>query len=117
MAKSVVWNDKQLRANLRKVDVNVRRAMIGAVRFNAPQAEAYMKNTATWTDRTGNARNGLSAVPIGGGNRVSLVLFHAVPYGIWLEVRFSGRYAVIGQTVDKFGPQVMATFGKLLNWR
>jgi hypothetical protein len=28
-----------------------------------------------------------------------LILLHSMPYGIWLEVRWSGRYAIIGPTM------------------
>jgi hypothetical protein len=74
-----------------------------------PQAETYMRENAPWTDRTGNARNGLRAQH----NKEpfvqhELILYHTMPYGIWLEVRWSGRYAIIAPTIKKMGPEVMA---------
>jgi len=105
--------------NLEALPRQVRRAMYAACAFKAPQAEAHMKSYAPWTDRTGNARNGLKAkatTPGGGvhGNVMALVLFGSVPYQIYLETRWSGRYAIILPTVELFGPQVMDLLEKLI---
>jgi hypothetical protein len=80
----------------------------------APEVESYMKNNAPWTDRTGNARNGLAARAYESGNEVGIVLYHQVSYGIWLEVRWSGRYAIINPTIEEMGPRVMQQFSNLL---
>ena len=82
-----------------------------------PKMENYAKLNAEWTDRTGNARNGLAARSGADGKTRFIVLFHQVPYGIWLEVRFSGKYAIIMPTIDEFGPQVMDAFQKILDKR
>jgi hypothetical protein len=66
----------------------------------AARAASMLRQNAPWTDRTGNARAGLKAIhesePM---VEHRLVLLHSMPYGIWLEVRWSGRYAVIGPTM------------------
>lgn len=73
-----------------------------------PVAESYMRFNALWTDRTGNARAGLRAVHESDPMvRHELVLFHTMPYGIWLEVRFSGKYAIIAPTLEALGPDLM----------
>jgi hypothetical protein len=84
-------------------------AYVGAVfEYNAAQAVEHMKTNAPWTDRTGNARSGLSAdtviVPL---KSYALRLFHRVSYGIWLEVRWAGRYSIILPTVQHQGPILM----------
>lgn len=70
-------------------------------------AQNQMRNYAPWTDRTGNARNGLRAKheeePL---KRHELTLFHTMPYGFWLEVRWSGKYAIIGPTIYVIGPRL-----------
>jgi hypothetical protein len=70
-------------------------------------AETRMRDNAPWTDRTGNARNGLTAkhefTPM---VKHELVLFHTMPYGFWLEVRWNGRYAIIGPTMLEIGPEL-----------
>jgi hypothetical protein len=73
----------------------------------AQRVEAYAKANASWEDRTGDARAGLTAE-----GRQRLVayyidLYHTVDYGIWLEVRWSGKYAIIIPTLEVMGPQYM----------
>jgi hypothetical protein len=36
-----------------------------------------------------------------------MIVAHSVSYGIWLEVRFSGKYAIIKPTIDYIGPILM----------
>jgi hypothetical protein len=103
----IVWRGN-LKPGIAKYDATVRRAMSLACRVNAGRAETWMKNNAAWADQTGNARNGLRAVhePVGrDGDRI--VLYGSVPYQIWLEIRFSGRYAIIGPAVREWAPRVM----------
>lgn len=80
----------------------------------APVVENHMKTTAPWTDRTGNARNGLAARAYAEGDEIGIVLYHQVDYGVYLETRFGGRYAVIQPTIDEMGPVVMARFDRLM---
>lgn len=80
----------------------VKRAMVAAAKFVEPQALAYMKNNAPWTDRTSNARNGLSAKTVVSSNNVTIVLYHTVPYGVWLELKNSGRHQIIRPTIEQF---------------
>ncbi len=73
----------------------------------AEYAENYMKDNAPWEDRTGAARDGLSADVRGSVTAPELVLYHTVSYGVWLEIRWNGRYAIIGPTIDALGPDIM----------
>lgn len=59
-------------------------------------AETEMKTGARWTDRTGNARAGLVASADREGDTFTLNLASMASYGIWLEIRWSGKYAIIG---------------------
>jgi hypothetical protein len=72
-----------------------------------PRASSMMRTNAPWVDRTGNARNGLFAEHQKTPMVVHrLVLYHTMPYGIWLEIRWSGRYAVIGPTMLEVAPEL-----------
>lgn len=102
--------DGDLSRNLNELPEKIRKAMYAACAFQAPRAEAYMKSNAPWTDRTGNARNGLRAKATPEGE---LVLYSTVSYQIWLEVRFSGRYAILGPALEIFGPAAMETLARL----
>lgn len=95
-------------------DAKLDRGVAGVMEFYDSKIETYMKTNAKWTDRTGNARNGLRAVA-GHTPFVShwIDLFHSVPYGIWLEVRFAGRYAIVIPALTRYGPMVMGTMSKL----
>ena len=108
MARGAFFDHDSLSPNLKKympaVDAGVDLAFDSMV----PVAEGHMRTNAPWTDRTGNARNGLrarhDAQPMVSHE---LVLYHTMPYGIWLEVRWSGRYAIIAPTIQAIGPDVM----------
>ncbi len=86
-------------------DQQVKRVIAGEVLYAKPEAEAYAKKNAPWTDRSGNARAGLhaDAKSINGGEAFELILAHSVYYGIFLETRFSGKYAIIMPTMNYIG--------------
>jgi hypothetical protein len=73
----------------------------------APEIENYMKDNAPWTDRTGNARQGLhTEVNHVVGSMVQIILSHGVEYGIWLEIKSAGAYAIVNPSLDHFAPLV-----------
>lgn len=74
----------------------------------AEEVQEYMHANAPWDDRTGEARSGLVAEHVDDGLfRHAIVIYHTVEYGIWLEIRWNGKYAIIMPTVEHFGPIVM----------
>lgn len=83
--------------------------------YFAPRVESYARSNASWRDRTGNARSGLHASASHLGSSHAIELSHSVPYGIWLEVRWSGRYAIINPTIENQGRELMATFRNLMS--
>ena len=93
------------------------RAIAGAMKYHEAPAENYMKVNAPWKDRTTNARNGLAARYQGANDKGQheMVLFHQVDYGIWLEIKNDGEYAIILPTIQEFGPKVMDTLKGILN--
>lgn len=75
----------------------------------AEEIEEYMRSNAPWEDRSGEAREGLTAEYDSTGLfQHSIILYHTVEYGIWLEIRWNGRYAIIQPTVEHFGPEIMS---------
>ena len=79
----------------------------------ARRVEEYAKENAPWVDRTGGARDGLRAI---GEQRLvtySITLFHTIEYGLWLEVRWDGKYAIIVPTIEHMGPELMAELAAL----
>lgn len=74
----------------------------------ARRCESYMKEHASWKDRTGEARDGLRAEGDFSFVQYTVTLYHTVDYGIWLEVRWNGKYAIIQPTIEVMGPRFMA---------
>ena len=111
---SIRWEGNLTVSSLDELDNKVRRGMVAAANYVAPQAEAHMRANAPWTDRTGNARAGLNAKVEVGANKVAIVLAHSVPYGIWLEVRWGGKYAIIEPTIATFAPKFVEAVGRLV---
>jgi hypothetical protein len=83
----------------------------------AEDIEAWMKENAPWEDRTGDARDGLTAKKVSQGFRQEIYLYHTVDYGIWLEVRWNGKYAIIVPALEHFdsmmGPRLAGLMGGL----
>jgi hypothetical protein len=100
----IKFDNKEVMVNLQTTDTRIKRGVLAAAHYTAPLAEAYMKQTAPWTDRTGAARSGLRATVIPAGDKVAIVLYHSVPYGVFLEVRWGGKYSVIPAAMAFTGP-------------
>lgn len=81
----------------------------------AIDAVDYMKSNAPWQDQTGEARAGLDAEVYQDDHEMGVILFHTVDYGIWLEIRWSGRYAIIIPTVEQKGPDLLASMNHMMD--
>lgn len=103
-----------MQVKLNQMGPTVKRGMVAAANYTAPLAEAHMKATAPWTDRTSAARNGLGAKVVVSTNKVAIVLFHSVPYGVYLETRWGGRFAVINPTIAIMGPVYAKAVGRIV---
>jgi hypothetical protein len=78
-----------------------------AMRAWGADAVDRMKADAPWEDRTGDARRGLGWSLDEDMVRPTLYLFHSVRYGVYLEVRWNGRYAIVLPTMESFGPELI----------
>ncbi len=78
-----------------------------AINRVAPAMERYAKTNAPWTDRTGQARARLSAKYERTSDATfDVSLSHGVPYGVHLEYRDSGRYAILRPTLNALFPSI-----------
>jgi hypothetical protein len=112
------WHD-DITVQLEVFDRHVRGQLRALLDFHANRCQNAMRSNAPWRDQTGNARNGLfaqTAVDLAGtvAGSGAIVLFHSVAYGIYLETRWAGRYAVIMPTIETEGPLVMASVARIL---
>ena len=85
----------------------------------APEIENWMKDNASWEDRTGNARQALwaEATALVAGAMVQFGHGANIPYGLYLETLYSGKYAIIGPALDYFAPKIWADIKSLLGNR
>lgn len=101
------WIEDTLTPGIKQFPDDLDRGMNNLVEYMVPRTEAYMRLNAPWQDQTGNARNGLRAEAVHEIGSHGIDVFHSVPYGIWLEVRFEGRYQIILPTVKTMGQELM----------
>jgi len=114
VSSGISWTDRSLFNNLDKAPVKFGAAMYAFTEYWSGEVRKEARNNAPWTDRTGNARQGLNTATEHGPTTHSIILFHRMPYGIWLEVRNSGAYAIILPTIRTKGREVMAGAKDLL---
>ena len=116
-AKITMTGIDQLAKSIEAHDRKVKRIIAGQFLYAKNDAEAFARQNAPWTDQTGNARSGLHADVnvIDYGKAFELIVAHSVPYGIWLEVRFSGKYAIIQPTVDYIGQLLISRLASSIN--
>jgi hypothetical protein len=92
---SFTWKSGTIFKNIKGLDERGNKAVAAAFEYQGTRSEAYMRTNAKWTDQTGNARSNLFTAVKHEGTTHSMVLSHGVPYGIWLEIRFAGRYSIV----------------------
>ena len=83
----------------------------------AAQIEAFAKTHARWKDRTGAARQGLTAIATKMAAGVVITLMGGVAYQVWLEIANAGRYAIILRSLEAFYAPLMAAVRALVGGR
>lgn len=111
---TITWSEDEITPRLKALPKKLERAIQGVMVYHSGPVQSYARQNAPWTDRTGNARNGLFAEAFKVTGKQGIVLYHTMPYGLWLEVRFSGKYATILPTIQAKAPDVMRTINKLM---
>lgn len=114
MAKSLRIDKNTIGPGLEDLRPRIKLAVDGVMQYWASKAVSDMRSRAKWDDQTGNARQGLGAQVVSTPAQTVLILYHSVPYGVWLEIRWSGKYAVIGPTMNNIAPQVAAMLSQAL---
>jgi hypothetical protein len=112
----IVITRDTLSPNLKSFPKDLRGRIGLYMKGQSTRVQDYARRNAPWTDRTSNARNGLFAQYNGdlAGDRHVIRVYHTVPYGIWLEIRWAGKYAIIFPTVQSEGARILAGMNKLI---
>lgn len=105
MARRVIIKD-EITPHLAVLNEQMIKAIERIFQYFESVAENSMKSGARWTDRTGVARSGLVADSDHQGTEFNLYLASMASYGIWLEVRWSGRYAIVGPVMNQIAPRL-----------
>lgn len=109
MARKGIFHLDTLTPNLQRLLPRVDAAVDIVFDSYEAVAESYARSNAPWTDRTGNARAGLFAHHDSEEMVVHrLTVYGTMHYTFWLEVRHSGRYAIIGPTLVHLAPKLAA---------
>jgi len=111
----VFWYHDSLTPRAAAFSVVMEETLEDIVEEVAEEVQDYAQANAPWTDRTGEARDGLTAESFSDNDILTIVLYHTVEYGIWLEVRNSGEYAIIIPTLEQMGPVVMGAVSNLFS--
>lgn len=110
MSARIEWRGAdEVRRNMAVYGGKVHDAVRAVANYWAGVLEAYAKDEASWTDRTGNARQGLHTfIEELAQDTVALYLSHGVEYGKYLELRWQGRFAIIMPTLESHYAQISA---------
>lgn len=101
----------ELAAAVDKYGERVLTAVASVAQYVASEMQNTAKETAPWTDRTGNARTGLFGTSEAdfAAKVVVLYLSHGaiIDYATTLELGHGGRYAVIARTMQAHYGELM----------
>lgn len=110
------YKSSTLSKNIDKMATKIGAAVLMYASTKAQKLESYMKANRPWTDRTGLAKQRLSAsVSQPDSNTVRITLSHGVDYGIWLELANEGNYAIIKPTIELKSPEVISELNGIMN--
>lgn len=96
--------------------IALERGVMDVLQYYAPQVTADAKTGAPWRDRTGNARQSLLAFEHWAQQHVAaLTLMQVMEYGVFLELRHQGRYAIVLPTLEPYYERVWGTIKDLMS--
>lgn len=76
--------------------------------------ENYAKTHKRWINRTGHAVQRLKGYIEEGINNIKVCIAHGVDYGIFLELRYERKYAILEESVRVNAKEVLQGFKGLI---
>jgi hypothetical protein len=107
MSKITWRGDAEMKRRLEQYRQDAKNAVYQIAQNYAPMIERDAKVNAPWEDRTANARQGLFAHVEQGDGRTTIYLSHQMDYGVYLELKFAGRFAIIMPTLERYYDPIM----------
>jgi hypothetical protein len=89
--------------NIGNVEEKIKKALLLITETVALKMEAWAKDNAEWTDRTGDARKWLKGTAHW-ENASELVasISHTMEYGVWLELAHDRKFAILERAIDQY---------------
>ena len=110
------WRGREeVKAAMRRYGEDAKQAIQQLALAWAPKLEAYAKQNARWNDRTTNARQSLYAVVDSTNGRTTIYLSHGIAYGVYLELLYQGRLAIILATLEAHYEPIQADVRRLFS--
>ena len=107
-----VFNVPQVASRLRLYDQRSRSAMRAGMVAGAQRVEQWEKANHRWQNQTGQAEQGLKALVEDTTRGFRIRNLHGAAHGIWLEVRFQGRYAILFEAIWRHWPGILTDTGR-----
>lgn len=105
--------DDEFKRRMAQYARDAKQAVVSLADRWKPEIVIYAKENAPWTDQTANARQSLYAYVESADGKVIIWLSHGMPYGVWLELRNQGRYAIIMQSLEAHYQPIMDSYRRL----
>ena len=117
MSVAIKWNGslEKLSNNITKWDAKTREKIDNMAHQIAAEGRAYQIANAPWTDRTGRARRFMRGYVTKEKHRTIITFSHGQPiyYGVYLELKNGGRFAIVRPTTMKFADETMRRLRKI----
>lgn len=112
---SLSWDTKDVLKRLEQMQAKTRAALQIIADTAVKAMEAYAKNNARWTDRTGNARQRLKGSTRWEQDALIAAISHNVDYGMWLELCHEKKYAILEEALNSQAQNLLDAYQRFLN--
>ena len=112
---SISFNSKDVLDRLKDKQEKIRTSLQIIADSAVRSMERYAKDTARWTDRTGNARQRLQGSTRWEESALIAAISHNVDYGMWLELCHEKKYAILEEALDSQAQNLLDAYRRFLN--
>lgn len=116
---SIKWDAEEVLGNLKDLDRKLTSKEYGGLQMlmqtAASKMEAWAKENAPWTDRTGAARQRLHGEAYWESPKIVVAaIMHQVDYGVYLELAHQRKYAILERTLEEHKDEIQDAVATLL---